>query len=140
VTVARAFPARLGALADLVAFTAAGFEQEGVDLQLLTTVDFVLEELFTNVVKYGSRASTAPVSVQIELQAIPGGIEVGLTADGVDDFDVTQAPQVDTSLPIEQRRPGGLGLHLIRRLVDSIEYEYQVSQMRSRVTFRKTSA
>jgi serine/threonine-protein kinase RsbW len=140
VTVARAFPARLEVLADLAAFTAAGFEQEGIDPHLLTTVDFVLEELFTNVVKYGSRASTAPVSVRIGLQAIPGGIEVDLTADGVDDFDVTQAPQVDTSLPIEQRRPGGLGLHLIRRLVDSIEYEYQVSQMRSHVTFRKTSA
>ena len=139
-TVAQAFPARLEALADLVAFTATGLAHEGVDPHLLTTVDFVLEELFTNVVKYGSRARTTPVTVQVALQAVPGGIEVVLTAEGVDDFDVTQAPQVDTSLPIEQRRPGGLGLHLIRRLVDSIEYEYQVSQMRSRVTFRKTSA
>jgi len=139
VSVARTFPARLEALADLVAFTAGGFEQEGVDPHLLTTVDFVLEELFTNVVKYGSRASPAPVTVLVELQAVPGGIEVGLTADGVDDFDVTRAPQVDTSLQIDQRRPGGLGLHLVRRLVDSIEYQYQVSQMRSRVTFRKTS-
>jgi len=139
-TVAQSFPARLEALAELVAFTAAGFEQEGVNPHLLTTVDFVLEELFTNVVKYGSRASTTPVTVRVALQAVPGGIEVVLTADGVDDFDVTQAPQVDTSLPIEQRRPGGLGLHLIRRLVDSIEYEYQVSQMRSSVTIRKTLA
>jgi len=140
VTVEKTFPARLEALADLVAFTASSFKQEDVDPHLLTTVDFVLEELFTNVVKYGSRASTAPVTVRVALWPVPGGVEVVLTADGVDDFDVTQAPQVDTSLPIEQRRPGGLGLHLIRRLVDSIEYEYQVSQQRSRVTFRKTSA
>jgi len=140
VTVAQTFPARLEALAELVAFTATAFERECVNRRLLSTVDFVLEELFTNVVKYGSRASDAPVSVHVELQAIVDGIEVSLSADGVDDFDVTRAPEVDTSLPIEQRRPGGLGLHLIRRLVDSIEYEYQVSQTRSRVTFRKTSA
>ena len=40
--------------------------------------------------------------------------------------------------PIEQRKPGGLGLHLIRRLVDSIEYEYSKQGRQSRMTFRKT--
>jgi anti-sigma regulatory factor (Ser/Thr protein kinase) len=38
--------------------------------------------------------------------------------------------------PAEQRRPGGLGLHLIRRLVDSVAYDY--SGRRSMITFRKT--
>ena len=42
-----------------------------------------------------------------------------LTDYDVDRFDVTKAPDVDIELPIEQRKPGGLGLHLIRRLVDS---------------------
>ena len=43
-----------------------------------------------------------------------------------------------STLPIEQRAPGGLGLHLIRRLVDSIEYEYSEEARQSRITFRKT--
>ena len=47
-----------------------------------------------------------------------------LTDYDVDPFDVTKAPDVDVTLPIEQRRPGGLGLHLIRRLMDSVDYEY----------------
>ena len=50
------------------------------------------------------------------------------------------SPKPDTHLPLELRQPGGLGLQLTRQLVDSIEYEYQVSQTRSRVTFRKPSA
>ncbi|MEO5770608.1 MAG: ATP-binding protein [Burkholderiaceae bacterium] len=143
---AKAFAPRLDALAEMVAFTAAAFEREGIDKRLLGTVDFVLEELFTNVVKYGrgtigtGGAIDAPVSVRLELQPVAGGVQASLIAEGVADFDITRAPTVDTSLPIEQRQPGGLGLHLIGRLVDSIEYEYQVSQMRSRVTFRKTSA
>ena len=135
-TVAQAFRPSFDALAELVAFTAAGLEREGIDRRLLVVVDFVLEELFTNVVKYGH--STA--DIQVELRAVPGGVEVRLTAQGVADFDVTRAPPADTTLPLEQRQPGGLGLHLIRQLVDSIEYEYQDAQRRSRVTFRKTLA
>ena len=63
-----------------------------------------------------------------------------LTDYDVEPFDVTKAPDADVKLPIEQRRPGGLGLHLIRRLLDSIEYEYSKERRQSRITFRKTKA
>ena len=135
-TLARAFPPRFDALADLVAFTEAAFEQEGIDASLRTVVDFALEELFTNVVKYGR--TSAPV--QVEVRAIAWGVEASLTADGVADFDVTRAPEADVHLPLERRQPGGLGLQLTRPMVDSIEYEYQDTQRRSRVTFSKTLA
>jgi serine/threonine-protein kinase RsbW len=136
VTAARAFRPSFDALAELVAFTAAGFDSEGIDRRLLPVVDFALEELFTNVVKYGRSSA----DIRVELRAIPGGVEGSLTAEGVADFDVTRAPPLDTGLPIEQRQPGGLGLQLTRQMVDSIEYEYQDTQRRSRVTFRKTLA
>ena len=86
-------------------------------------------------VKYSTMSSAA---VRIDLARIDGGVEVTLTDYDVEPFDVTQAPDVDIQLPIEQRKPGGLGLHLIRRLVDSIEYEYSRESRQSRITFRKT--
>ena len=135
-TQARAFPPCFDSLAGLVDFTATAFAQEGIDDSLRTVADFALEELFTNVVKYGH----SDADVQVELRAIPGGFEACLVAEGVADFDVTRAPEADVQLPLEQRRPGGLGLQLTRQMVDSIEYDYQVTQRRSRVTFRKTLA
>jgi serine/threonine-protein kinase RsbW len=132
-TFARSFES----LPAIVGFTAAAFARAGIDPGLRQDVDFALEELFTNMVKY-SAASRA--DVRIELTPIEGGVEVTLTDYDVEPFDVTKAPDADVNLPIEQRRPGGLGLHLIRRLLDSIEYEYSKEHRQSRITFRKTAA
>ena len=88
-------------------------------------------------VKYSAASDAA---VRIDMTQIAGGVEVTLTDYDVEPFDVTQAPDVDITLPIEQRKPGGLGLHLIRRLVDSIDYEYSEESRQSRITFRKTQS
>jgi len=36
----------------------------------------------------------------------------------------TDAPPVDPTLPLAARKPGGLGLHLLKNLMDRIEYHY----------------
>jgi serine/threonine-protein kinase RsbW len=133
----RSFRRSFDSLSDIFAFTAAEFAAQGIDAALLPTVDFAVEELFTNMVKYG-RGSGA--DVRIEVTGIAGGVEIALTDYDVDPFDVTQAPDADVSLPIEQRRPGGLGLHLIRRMLDSVAYEYSPGTRQSRITLRKTAA
>jgi len=96
-----------------------------------------VEELFTNMVKYGV-GSSAPV--RIEIGAIAGGVEVRLIDDDVEPFDITRMPDVDIDAPIEEREPGGLGLHLIRRMADSVEYEYVKERRQSRITLRITGA
>ena len=132
----RLFVRRIDALPDLVAFTAAFFERHGIDRELLLAVDFAIEELFTNMVKYGG--SAAPVEVR--LAPIPGGIEVRLTERDSAAFDVTRAPDADVTLPVSRREPGGLGLHLTRRLLDAIEYDYSPDRRESRIIFRKTGS
>jgi anti-sigma regulatory factor (Ser/Thr protein kinase) len=40
-------------------------------------------------------------------------------------FDPTEAPKVDTSLPLDKKPIGGLGIHLIRRAMDEMRYTRQ---------------
>jgi len=122
----------IGALAD---FTREVFTRDQMDLRILPPVDFVIEELFTNMVKYATGSDAA---VRVTLTKVAGGVEVSLTDFGVERFDPTQGPEVDINAPIEQRRPGGLGLHLIRKMVDSIHYDYEQESRQGRITFRKT--
>lgn len=111
------------------------FTRENMTRELARTIDFVLEELFTNVVKYGSRSDAL---VRIDIARIAGGVEVSLVDSDAEPFDVTEAPDAHINLPIEQRRPGGLGIHLVRKMVDSIRYDYSAQNRASRITFRKT--
>jgi serine/threonine-protein kinase RsbW len=120
-------------------FTSDFFARRQIDPLLLPCVDLVVEELFTNMVKYGAAADSA-TGVRIDMATVEGGVEVTLTDFDVEPFDVTQVPDANVDLPIDQRRPGGLGLRLVRRLVDSWDYEYSRQTRSSRVTFRKTLA
>lgn len=135
-TAERVFDRTIEALPAIVAFTAGAFDRLGIDRTLLPGTDFAIEELFTNMVKYGGDGGG---DVRIVLASIDGGVAVTLSQCGVEPFDVTAAPDADVGLPLHDRRPGGLGLHLLRRLVDDWQYDYVREKRQSRVRFRITT-
>lgn len=127
----RSFPREIAALEQVFDFTAEVLPDSAVPPALRRSVDFVLEEFFTNIVKYGGGRG----AVAIDIEMAPGGVEVALTEPDAHYFDVTQVRPVDIGLPLEQREPGGLGLHLVRRLVDDLRYDYAAAERRGRITF-----
>ena len=128
------FARRIDALGAIFAFVGDGFVRHGLDPSLRRPVEFTVEELFTNMVKY----SPGGGEVQLSLLPIPGGVEATLIDEGVEPFDPTTAPEVDVELPLAEMQPGRLGIHLVRRLVDRIDYAYRADRRQSRITFRKT--
>jgi serine/threonine-protein kinase RsbW len=96
-------------------------------------VCFIVEELFTNMVKYNPEATR---DIALSMGQSNATLTVRLTDFDVAPFDVTRAPQVDVTKPLEERAIGGLGLHLVRQMADTIRYEY--ADGRSTITFTKT--
>ena len=91
-------------------------------------VSLAIEELVTNCIKYGY-ADSAGHTVDIVLAVEDGTLTMEVVDDGRA-FNPLEAPPPDLSLPLEQRRIGGLGLHLLRELADDVKYERRDSTNR----------
>ena len=122
----------IGELERIVNVTKAFFAEYVIDASIRNTVDLAIEELFVNMVKYNTETRA---KIKIEMEAQQSGIKVSLTDYDVERFDPTVHGNVDVSAPLEDRVPGGLGVFLTLKLVDSIDYEYQ--DRVSKITFIK---
>ncbi|MBQ6194912.1 MAG: SpoIIE family protein phosphatase [Prevotella sp.] len=96
-------------------------ERFGVEKSLARRLQLAVEEVVTNVVSYAySPGATGDISV--EAFANERRLKFIISDEGVA-FDPTSVANADTSLAIEDRPIGGLGILLTRGLVDSVNYE-----------------
>ena len=128
----KTFPRSYASLEDIFKFTEHFFDAENIGEAGRFPVHFVLEELFTNMVKYNPGNSN---DIMLDVNRVQQNVTVSLTDFDVDSFDVTLERNVDVESPLKQRKVGGLGLHLIQKMVDSLEYNY--SDRESNITFTK---
>lgn len=118
----RRFPRTIDSLGAIHQFVVDFLAGQGLGPDNAFDVDLVVEELFTNMVKY-SREGRQPIEVSLAHE--DGVLRIVLRDFDVEPFDVTQAREVDVNRPIAERRAGGLGLHLVRRIADRIDYDYR---------------
>ncbi len=89
---------------------------------VIQAADLALEEHLTNLMSYAFAGQSAH-EIKVRFTVGPDLI-VEVEDDGAA-FDPLQRPEPDTSLPAEQRPVGGLGIHLMRRFMDELEYQSQ---------------
>ena len=127
------FPRHLNSLAGLYEFSEDIMKEHDLPDGVRFPVHLAMEELFVNMVHYNPTVTT-----DIEVSVNVGdSVTVSLVDNGGAEFDVTLKRDVDTESSLEERQPGGLGIHLIQNLVDTLDYEYQDG--RGEVIFTKRS-
>ena len=125
--VARTFARSVGSLVALHAFVQEFCAEHGIEPDRSFDLDLVLEELFTNQVKY--HASNREIEVALAGDARQ--VTITVTDHDVERFDPTSVP--DT---VDRRNDdllsGGRGLRLVRALTDELRYDYR--ERTSRIT------
>jgi serine/threonine-protein kinase RsbW len=111
-----------GSVDDLFAFVGDFFAQESIDEQIAFQMTVAAEELFTNLVKHSKR-SQKPVRITLERKG--EWLELELVDYDAEPFDITTASLPDLDVPIEKRRHGGMGLHLVRKFADDLSYRHE---------------
>ena len=105
-------------LADFVETIA---QEKHLSQSLAMGINLALEEAVSNVILYAYPKETDGL-VDVEAILRKDSLKFIIVDSGVP-FDPTAAPDIDISLPVEERAIGGLGIHLVRELMDSVNYE-----------------
>jgi len=105
-----------------------------VSFEAMYLASLAIEELVTNCIKYGYDDANDH-SIEIVFAVEEEALRMEVIDDG-NPFNPLEAPSPDLSLAIEDRRIGGLGIHLLRELADEVSYERRDGTNRLRLTKR----
>jgi len=112
-----------------------GLERIGAELGVpgkpLMQLQVALDEIASNVINYGW-PDGGNHELRVRITGQQDRIEVEIVDDGRE-FDPRQAPAPEPQ-PAGRRQPGGLGIHLVKQLVDRLEYERVDGRNRTVVT------
>jgi anti-sigma regulatory factor (Ser/Thr protein kinase) len=95
-------------------------DEHAIDPRAAYSVNLALEEMLTNIIKYGYD-DAGEHEIVIRAAVAPQWARLTLEDDG-HEFDPLAAPDPDTGADIAQRKIGGLGIHLVRRMVNAMRY------------------
>jgi anti-sigma regulatory factor (Ser/Thr protein kinase) len=111
----------MGSLDDVFRFLRRFAGEERLSPEASFALELSVEEFFTNIVKYGTHESA-----EVALLAERDGrvVSVRLEEKTSTPFDVTLRTDTQFQIPAMKRKPGGLGVHIAREVLDDLQYEY----------------
>jgi anti-sigma regulatory factor (Ser/Thr protein kinase) len=113
--------AQPGAVRELSAAFAELAEVHALPADVRRSINVALDELLTNAHSHGRTGSDVD-SVTVEVKLDQESVTVILTDDGMP-FNPFGLDTPDTTLSVEERPIGGLGIHLVSQLMDQVSYE-----------------
>ncbi len=112
--------------------------RQGLPDNVLNSVELALEEIVTNVISYGyDDQDEHSITVRLAFQE---GMVLAEVEDDGRPFNPLDAPEPKLDQPVEDRPIGGLGIHLVRNLMDALDYRHtqgkNLLRMKKRVSDR----
>ena len=130
----RGFRREIDALAEIFRFLGDFVDEAAIDEHSAYCLNLVVEELFTNFVRHNAGGGD---EITVSLERVDDRLLLGLVDSDVEPFDPDGVPEPPVAKGIGERHPGGLGLHLVRAMVDDLNYEYESETRQMRVSATK---
>lgn len=102
--------------------------QHGLPPQPSLQINLALEELVTNIISYGySDHDEHEIHIKLELER---DRLLAVIEDDARPFNPLEFAPPDLDVPLEQRPVGGLGIHLVKNMFDTLEYRREQDKNR----------
>ena len=128
----QSFRRSIESVADIYRYSEDIMAASDIDESVRFPVHLAMEELFVNLVRYNPDARR---DILVDVEVANNGVVVTIIDYDAAEFDVTRERPLDTGASLRERKPGGLGLHLVQHMVDTLEYDYRDG--RSKIRFSK---
>ena len=108
------------AVSQLAQFLSEIIETEGISFEVENAMQLSAEEAVVNIITHGYKWNSGMIDVKCE---IADGLVTLTICDEAPYFNPLTLPPADVEAGIDDRRIGGLGVHLIRSLMDEVRYK-----------------
>lgn len=116
-------PRRITAIAEITRLIDQFFTESEIGPAPRYPIELAVEEIFTNMVRHNAAGTS---DIRVELAAADGEVVATVTDFDAPRFDpTTDGPPPPIEKQLEQRTPGGLGIHLVKKMMDGIEYSHR---------------
>ena len=117
--------AEVAKLPEVMTFLDTWLEEAACPLKAQMQLDVAIDELFTNVASYAYPGGTGEVTVRFACE--DRLVSVTFFDRGIP-FNPLDRPDPDVTLPASERKQGGLGIFLVRKTMDAVQYRYESGQ------------
>ena len=129
--------AKVETLQQVLEFVDTELELADCPMSPQVQIDVAVEELFVNVAHYAYTPEIGEVTMQLEIKGDPGVFQMTFIDRGIP-FDPLTHQDPDTTLSVDERPIGGLGIYMVKKTMDDMTYR-RVGELNI-VTIRKTLA
>ena len=99
-------------------------EEYGCGMKEQMAIDVAVDELFSNIALYAYTPETGYATVQVNIIEDPLSIEITFVDSGKP-YDPIAMAEPDTTQTIEERQIGGMGILIVKKSMDAMDYEYK---------------
>lgn len=108
-------------------FITAELEKLGCPMKAQTQISIAIDELFGNIANYAYSPDVGKATVRFEVEEEPLAVIITFIDNGKP-FNPLEQKEPDTTLSAQERKVGGLGIFLVKKTMNLVEYEYKNGQ------------
>lgn len=113
----------VGSIGTVTEFVDSELEALGCPVKAQTQIDIAIDELFGNIARYAYSPDIGKATVRLEVTEAPLAVEITFIDNGRP-FNPLDSADPDTTLSADEKKEGGLGIFLVKKTMNLVEYEY----------------